>query len=66
MTAAVSSPARWHARGDERVPWAGTLLLAGLTPQPRRLRVEMGHHRSLQHEPAVIAGTVAFLSEHLR
>jgi alpha-beta hydrolase superfamily lysophospholipase len=57
----------WHARGDERVGWAGTLALAGLTPQPRRLRVEMGgHHRSLQHDPAVIAATVAFLAEHLR
>jgi pimeloyl-ACP methyl ester carboxylesterase len=57
----------WHARGDERVHWAGTLFLAGLTPQPKRLRVEMGgHHRSLQHDPAVIAGTVAFLAEHLR
>jgi len=56
----------WHARGDERVPWAGTMRLAGLTPQPRRLRVAMGgHHRSLQHDPAVIAETVAFLAGHL-
>jgi len=56
----------WHARGDERVNWAGTMRLAALTPQPRRLHVAMGgHHRSLQHDPAVIAETVAFLQTHL-
>jgi alpha-beta hydrolase superfamily lysophospholipase len=56
----------WHARGDERVPWAGTMRLAALSPQPRRLRIALGgHHRSLQHDPAVIAETVAFLAEHL-
>jgi alpha-beta hydrolase superfamily lysophospholipase len=56
----------WHARGDERVPWTHSMRLAALTPQPRRLRIAMGgHHRSLQHDPAVIAETVAFLAGHL-
>ncbi|MDX6646896.1 MAG: uncharacterized protein QOK40_2623 [Miltoncostaeaceae bacterium] len=56
----------WHARGDERVPWAGTMSLAALTPQPRRLRIAMGgDHQSLQHDPAVIAETVSFLVEQL-
>jgi hypothetical protein len=42
------------------------MALAGRTPQPRRLHVAMGgHHRSLQHDPAVIAATVAFLAQHL-
>lgn len=57
----------WHARGDEVVPWAGTFALAQASPRPRALRVESGgHHRSLQHDPAVMAATVAFLGEHLR
>lgn len=57
----------WHARDDEVVPWGGTFALAQATPQPRRLSVRMGgHHRSLQHDPEVLAETVAFLAEHLR
>jgi uncharacterized protein len=57
----------WHATGDERVPWAATFALAGRTPSPVRLRVALGGgHRSLQHDPAVLAETVAFLAEHLR
>ncbi|MEW6583627.1 MAG: hypothetical protein AB1416_12800, partial [Actinomycetota bacterium] len=57
----------WHARGDETVPWQATFALAQATPQPRRLRVAMGgSHRSLQHDPAVLAETVAFLGDHLR
>jgi alpha-beta hydrolase superfamily lysophospholipase len=56
----------WHATGDERVPWGGTFALAGRTPQPVRLRVALGgSHRSLQHDPAVLSETVAFLAEHL-
>lgn len=61
-------PARgfWHATGDESVPWQATFALSQMAPQPRRLRVVMGgHHRSLQHDPAVLADTVAFLREHL-
>ncbi len=56
----------WHATGDESVPWGGTLALAGMTPQPMRLRVALGgSHGSLQHDPAVIDETAAFLAEHL-
>lgn len=56
----------WHATGDESVPWGATLALAGITPHPMRLRVALGGgHGSLQHDPEVIAETVAFLHEHL-
>jgi pimeloyl-ACP methyl ester carboxylesterase len=56
----------WHATGDDRVPWGATFTLAGRTPPPVRLRVALGGgHRSLQHDPAVLAETVAFLAEHL-
>ncbi len=53
----------WHATGDEAVPWGATFALAGITPQPMRLRIALGGgHNSLQHDPAVIAETVAFLA----
>lgn len=56
----------WHATGDESVPWAHSFGLAQHTPQPVRLRVILGgHHRSLQHDPRILAETVAFLAEHL-
>lgn len=56
----------WHAMGDERVPWSSTFALAGLTADPVRLRIApRGDHGSLQHDPAVIDATVAFLAEHL-
>jgi pimeloyl-ACP methyl ester carboxylesterase len=56
----------WHATGDEAVPWGATFALAGITPQPMRLRVALGGgHNSLQHDPAVIAETVAFLRANL-
>lgn len=56
----------WHATGDASVPWGSTLAIAGRTPQPMRLRITLGGgHNTLQHDPAVIAGTVAFLHEHL-
>jgi dienelactone hydrolase len=56
----------WHATGDESVPWAHSFALAQRTPQPVRLRVRLGgHHRSLQHDPGILAETVAFLGEHL-
>jgi hypothetical protein len=56
----------WHATGDEAVPWGGTFALAGITPHPTRLRIALGGgHGTLQHDPAVIAETVAFLREHL-
>ena len=57
----------WHATGDEQVPWGSTLALAGMTPHPTRLHVALGGgHGSLQHDPAVIDATVAFLCIHLR
>ena len=65
---ARSGPARgyWHATGDDRVPWGSSMALAGLSPAPVRLRITLGGgHRTLQHDPAVIADTVAFLREHL-
>jgi pimeloyl-ACP methyl ester carboxylesterase len=56
----------WHATGDDTVPWGHSFHLAGLSPQPVRLRVALGGgHQSLQHDPVVIAETVAFLSTHL-
>lgn len=56
----------WHATGDDRVPWGATFALASRTPPPARLRVTLGGgHQSLQHDPAVLADTVAFLAEHL-
>ena len=56
----------WHATGDASVPWGGTLALAGMTPQPMRLRIALGGgHGSLQHDPAVIDETAGFLRTHL-
>lgn len=56
----------WHATGDERVPWQTTFALSQRAPQPRHLRIVMGgHHRSLQHDPGVLADTIRFLREHL-
>lgn len=56
----------WHATGDESVPWGSTLALAGATAQPMRLRIALGGgHNSLQHDPAVIRDSVAFLRAHL-
>jgi pimeloyl-ACP methyl ester carboxylesterase len=56
----------WHATGDEKVPWGTTFALSQLAPHPRHLRVVMGgHHQSLQHDPTVLADSIAFLREHL-
>ena len=56
----------WHARGDEVVPWGNTFHLHSRAPQPKHLRITMGgSHRSLQHDPAVQADTVAFLGAAL-
>jgi alpha-beta hydrolase superfamily lysophospholipase len=56
----------WHATGDDRVPWAGTRVLAGLSPPPIQLRVVLGGgHQTLQHDPVVLTESVAFLREHL-
>lgn len=56
----------WQATGDDSVPWAATLALAGRTPPPVRLRLALGGgHRTLQHDPAVLAETVTFLAAHL-
>lgn len=55
-----------QATGDDRVPWAATLALAGRTPPPVRLQIALGGgRRTLQHDPAVLAETVAFLAAHL-
>ncbi len=56
----------WHATGDELVPWQASFALSQRTPRPRHLRIVLGgHHRSLQHDPAVQADTLAFLKHHL-
>ena len=56
----------WHATGDDQVPWGSTFALAGAAPHPKRLRIVLGGaHGSLQHDPAILAETVAFLAEHL-
>lgn len=56
----------WHATGDDQVPWGSTFALAGAAPHPKRLRIALGGgHRTLQHDPAILADTVAFLAEHL-
>jgi pimeloyl-ACP methyl ester carboxylesterase len=56
----------WHATGDDRVPWASTFALAGRAPHPKALRIVLGgSHTSLQHDPGVLAETVAFLARHL-
>jgi pimeloyl-ACP methyl ester carboxylesterase len=53
----------WHATGDEQVPWAGTFALAGSCPPPVRLRVVLGGgHRTLQHDPEVLAATASFMA----
>jgi dienelactone hydrolase len=71
LAAAVGRPdgvarAYWHATGDASVPFGSTLALAGRTPHPMRLRVALGgSHNSLQHDPAVIAESAAFLAGHL-
>lgn len=57
----------WHATGDASVPWGHSFDLAGRCHPPARLRVHLGgSHNSLQHDPGVLAETVAFLAEHLR
>jgi pimeloyl-ACP methyl ester carboxylesterase len=56
----------WHATGDDRVPWAATMALAARAPHPKRVRIALGGgHGTLQHDPAVVADTVAFLATHL-
>ena len=56
----------WHATGDEVVPWGNTYHLWSRATQPKHLRIEMGgHHRSLQHDPAIQSATEAFLLRHL-
>jgi pimeloyl-ACP methyl ester carboxylesterase len=56
----------WHAVGDEQVDWGSTYALATRTPPPVRLRISLrGGHRSLQHDPAVLTETVAFLAAAL-
>jgi pimeloyl-ACP methyl ester carboxylesterase len=56
----------WHARGDEQVAWGDTFALATRSPAPRHLRVAMGgSHRSLQHDPEVLADSADFLARVL-
>jgi pimeloyl-ACP methyl ester carboxylesterase len=53
----------WHATGDEIVPWSASQALADLAPDEIDLRlVPGGGHRTLQHDPDVMAEIVAMLA----
>lgn len=53
-----------HARGDEVVPFAHSLLLAGYLPaETTLLALEGGSHTSAQHDPRVHRYTAAWLLE---
>lgn len=53
----------WHARGDEVVPWRASAALAGMAPDTTRLRIlDGGGHRTLQHDPRILAETIGFLA----
>jgi pimeloyl-ACP methyl ester carboxylesterase len=54
-----------HAEGDEVVPVALSRALADVAPDARLTVVPGGHHRSVQHDPALQAQAVAFLAGHL-
>ncbi len=71
LEAAVSRPdgvarAFWHATGDTSVPWGHSFALAGRCHHPMRLRIALGGgHQTLQHDPAVLDASAAFLLAHL-
>ncbi len=52
-----------HAEGDEVVPIAHAARLHEVAAGSRLVRVPGGHHRSVQHDPALQAESVAFLLE---
>jgi len=53
----------WHATGDEIVPWSASQALADLAPDEIDLRlVPGGGHRTLQHDPDVMAEIVDVLA----
>lgn len=54
-----------HARGDERVPVAGSRELAELAPDVRYVEVPGGDHRSIQHDPELQGEAVRFLARAL-
>ena len=55
-----------HARGDERVPVAGTEALAALAPAARLIVTPGGHHRSIQQDAELQGEAVRFLTRALR
>jgi len=56
-----------HAEGDERVPVEHSRELAGRlrSPESRLVTVPGGHHRSVQHDPELVALTVRWLGRVL-
>lgn len=56
-----------HAEGDEQVPVEHSRELAGLTrsPRSRLIAVPGGHHRSVQHDPDLLAVSVRFIERCL-
>ena len=56
-----------HAAGDEIVPVTRSRVLAEQLPHPGSRYIEQpgGHHRSLQHDPEMVAEMVRFTAKHL-
>lgn len=56
-----------HAEGDEVVPVTRSRELAPRLPHPRSRYIEVpgGHHRSLQHDPEMVAAGVRFVAREL-
>lgn len=55
-----------HAKGDDRVPFAWSEELAGRAGEPSRLLLlPGGHHRSVQHDPELMATAVRWMGKQL-
>jgi pimeloyl-ACP methyl ester carboxylesterase len=55
-----------HAQGDEVVPVEHSRAIAALARRCRLIAMPGGHHRSIQHDPGLVAESVAFLQAELR
>lgn len=54
-----------HAVGDETVPVADTRALAESAPNATYVQLPGGHHQTAQHDPQLLAFSVAFLVREL-